>query len=98
MQRLLEKGGDYYQCAKHMNTRGLADVCSEAGAIVRELKDAGKTFDDLLEYMEAEFKQKPDVGKDPFLAYVKKVWEMPDQKLMEQATKQGIKVEGESGE
>lgn len=79
MKRLLEKGGEYYQCARHMNTRGLADVCKEAGAIIRELKAEGKTFDDLVAYMTKEFGEVPstDTTKDPYLAYVKKAWEAP---------------------
>lgn len=72
---VLQKGGEYYQCAQHMNLRGRNDVMRETETLVRALRDQGKTFDELLAFMEQEAKgQKPNLEHDLFLQHVQKLW------------------------
>lgn len=74
-ERILRKGAEYYQCARHVNIRGLGDVVKETADIVKAAKASGMTFDALLTDIEAKFGQKPNLAKDKFLVVVQKQWE-----------------------
>ena len=72
---LLDKGGEYYQCARHMNPRGAADVLKECEPIVAKLKADHMDFSNLIEFMTKVGGRAPNIDADPFLSAVKLMWE-----------------------
>jgi urease gamma subunit len=73
---LFAKGAEFYQCARHMNARGMRDVMNEAAQIVGDLKRDGHTFEDVLKYgTELNGGEPIDVSADKFLQRVQKIFE-----------------------
>lgn len=75
MERILKKGGEYYQCVTHMHFRGMGDVIKECVPIVRNLRDAGHDFYALKKYLEKEAGHAIELGKDPFIKEIKAIFD-----------------------
>lgn len=75
IEKLLAKGAEYYECARHINLRGAKDVLDECKPLIEEIKREGKTFDSVL-LIAADYAGEPiDLEKDEFLTRVKPMFE-----------------------
>lgn len=71
---LLDKGGEFYAAARHLNPRGMTAVIEECKPIVKALKARGMTFENLTEFMTKVGGRAPKLEEDPFLTSIKDLW------------------------
>lgn len=71
---LLQKGGEYYACARHGNARGLTEVLRETKEIVRQLARTGIFFNAVLDERAKHDDTPFDPKEDPFLGAVQEIY------------------------
>jgi len=75
ISQVMLKGVEYYQCAAFVNIRGVNHVLNETRPLVETLKSEGRTFEELVSFVETRTNTKVTLEKDSFLQEVKQMFE-----------------------
>lgn len=73
-QPLIMKAGEYFQCARHLNLRGLADVVEECKVMVEAHKLEGRTFDDFIAGITELAQGHAPPADDPWIKVIKQAF------------------------
>lgn len=75
MEKLILKSQEFYLCALRVNYEGMKQVINECHHLVQDLIKEGKTYDDVIAFIESVAQKKVN-PQDVFLAEIKELFKV----------------------